>query len=578
MIKRNSFSVKLGLLLFGVIFLPVLIISLFTYRRLSASITANSQALNESNLQSIAHNIEQYFQVYQELTDRLIISSTIRGIAASSAGDRYLRLMNDRAFAQEIKSLTINDYDLEYVYLFTSAGEEYYYGYNPENLNLEPVRQACTDLLPLQSSWSSQVSFNKIFLDRGTGLQCKVLVCRPLLDYQNGRDLGLLVLQLSPEILRDLLGYTEDITFVLDGSGMILYDSVGEYCGQNVDNLTDSEGQPFFDNRNFARTGIDLRFGWQIIQLKDYRSIMSKIYTAVLPLFAVSVLCVVLFIVIAIILSRWLTAPIQTLQAAMKKVETGDITQHVEIHTNDEFQNLGNSYNHMLDQLNHFIRKAYDEELQHVNAEYRALQSQINPHFLYNSLESINSLAQIHHQPEISRMICCLADIFRYTTRQTDHLVPLRQELQHVKNYVTLQSIPYESAVQAVYQVPEDLLEFPVPKMILQPVVENCFNHAADSTISTFTILIRAQATDRGMELCVEDNGAGIPTEKLRELNAQLSTAPAHRPDSGSIGLINVCQRLRLIFQAGSGVEIQSCEGAGTTVVLKMYSIRRKEG
>lgn len=579
MIQRKSFSAKLGFLLFCVIVLPVLIITIFTYHRLSASIQASSQALNESNLQSMAHSMEQYFQSYEELTDKILISRSIRAIAASADDDRYAQLMNDRAFSEEIKAFTLNDYDLECVYLFTVSGGEYYEGYNLENLNLEQVREKCRLSLTEQPVYSSQVSYDAIFVRHENTTQCKILLLRPLLNYQNGRYLGVIALQMAPNVLPDLLGYAEDITFLLSASGQILYDSTGLHCEQSFPALTQSEAPRLYDSGDYAQTGISLPSGWQIVQLKEYRSVTDRVYTAVLPLFAVSILCVFLFLVIAIELSRWLTAPIQTLQAAMRKVETGDMTQHVQIHTHDELEDLGNAYNHMLDQLNHYIRKAYDEELQHVKAEYRALQSQINPHFLYNSLESINSLAQIHHQPQISQMICCLADVFRYTTKQTDHLVPLYQELQHVKNYITLQSIPYASGAQAVYRIPETLQNFAVPKMILQPVVENCFNHAADGSAQPFTITLSAEEVPEGLVLRVQDNGGGIPAARLQELTAQLENARSDRPDSSCVGLINVCQRLRFIFQPGSGVELYSREGAGTTVLLKMYRrAQKKEG
>ena len=167
-------------------------------------------------------------------------------------------------------------------------------------------------------------------------------------------------------------------------------------------------------------------------------------------------------------------------------------------------------------------------------------------------------------------MVCCLADMFRYTTQQTEKLIPLRQEIQHVKNYYQLQSISCDNKVSLQYKIPDRLLDVPVPKLIIQPIIENCFNHGFDYSDKNLEIRLSIEEIDNTLLIRAEDNGKGISPDILAEIQEKLEHSGEYCSQSSSIGLINISQRLKMIYQPGSGVEISSTLHKGTVVLLKL--------
>ena len=205
-----------------------------------------------------------------------------------------------------------------------------------------------------------------------------------------------------------------------------------------------------------------------------------------------------------------------------------------------------------------------------IDAEYRALQSQINPHFLYNTLETINSLAQINNQSEISQMICSLADMFRYSTHQSAKLVTVQEELTYLHNYMYIQSFGYEDKIHITYDIPDNILNLRIPKVILQPLVENCLHHAFEACAARYNISVRGHLINDILEFTVTDDGIGMTKEQLEIVQKKLSAAQDSQPDKGSIGLTNIHRRLQFLFGADSGLSVTSAPGWGTQILMKI--------
>lgn len=574
--KRN-FTYKLSLLFILVICLPMTVLSFFTVTSMRKVMNNNSQQLNKSNLESMANNLNVYFDKYKQLTDALFISSPIQSVAKANPQTRMEKLITDREYQQEITTLTINSFDLEGTYLFAKNGNEYF---SHRNYNIDSIREACRKYMS-----SENVSNRSYMYVSGAWLQSqskgqsqyKVLLMRPLYDFTTREFIGVIVLEFVPTIFQTLLGYTNDITFVTDKENHILFDSTSQKILEgspplNLEKNSGIAGTVNYNNKQYSETRISTKYGWNIVQLIDYSQNNYLLLKPLLPIIWVAIFSVAVFVVIAITMAKRLVAPIKTLQLAMKNVEQGDMMHHVHIHTKDELEELGNSYNDMLDKLNLFIDKAYHEEIQHLDAEYRALQSQINPHFLYNALETISCLAQTSEQPQISKMVCSLADMFRYTTRQKDRFVPVTSELDYLKDYFLLQSAGYEEKVQSIFDIDPDILNRKMPKMILQPIVENCFNYALGKSGSTLIITVTGKESDHGIYFRISDNGVGISVTDLEKLHIRLNNKEQDTsPDYDSIGLSNINNRLKMACGEKSGIEICSELSKGTVVVVYIY-------
>ncbi|KUP21971.1 histidine kinase [Paenibacillus sp. DMB5] len=218
--------------------------------------------------------------------------------------------------------------------------------------------------------------------------------------------------------------------------------------------------------------------------------------------------------------------------------------------------------------INDLIVKEYKLELANKTNQLKALQAQVNPHFLYNALQSIASLSLRYNAPKVYDLIYSLGSMMRYSMNTERTQVPLRDELEHVQNYVILQTERFgEENLRLDIETDEAVLEVIVPKMILQPIVENIFKHGFADGIREAVITISCTLDKQGrLILAVKDNGKGIPEARLAEIAAGLAHSGGNEHEA--IGLSNVLARLRLQMSSGAELQLRSEEGHGVTVTL----------
>lgn len=294
-----------------------------------------------------------------------------------------------------------------------------------------------------------------------------------------------------------------------------------------------------------------------------------------------AVLAIALMVVILIswILSRNLTRPIITLSGMMQQPEEfPDASELPYFNRGDEIGTLYTSYQKMLDDRNLYVKNEFENKLILLDSQMKSLESQINAHFLYNTLESINSIATVEKVPAISTMSLALGRMFRYSIKTESELVPLSQEIIHVKDYSTIQEIRFNHRYSLQTDIPKELEQITVLKLILQPLVENALYHGLQYCRSGDTIVLKARREGRSLLLSVEDNGVGIPPGKLEELKAQLQKSPeftelGQRREEG-IGVVNIHSRIRLYYGEPYGLNLddQPEKGARFTILLPVLS------
>jgi two-component system sensor histidine kinase YesM len=241
----------------------------------------------------------------------------------------------------------------------------------------------------------------------------------------------------------------------------------------------------------------------------------------------------------------------------------------------DEIGFLYECYNRMAGNINHLVNDVYKAELKSRDARYYALQSQINPHFLLNSLENIRMTAMMHGDNETSGMIYKLAKMMNYTIRQSNLVSTLAQEVDHCRNYLEFCVIRMGSGFNYTIACPDELAEQACPKFILQPIVENSIEHAFDSRAQKKKVTIAISSIDEEIQVEVADNGRGMDAESLEALRLLLKngledngTKAEYSPEEGhGIGLLNVHERLKIFFGSSCGIEIESSD-RGTIVKL----------
>lgn len=264
-----------------------------------------------------------------------------------------------------------------------------------------------------------------------------------------------------------------------------------------------------------------------------------------------------------------LTKPIEKLSNQMQIVQNGNfiIDQREEVASSrtDEISNLEKDFVIMVDKINNLIYENYTKQLLIKNAELTALRANINPHFLYNTLESINWLAKTNKQPEISQMVESLGRLLRNAISQRDHLAMLSEEISLLKDYITIQTMRFGSRLNFHLDIAEKWYKFCIPRLSLQPIVENSITYGLEKMADVCRISVTAREDGDNLLIIVEDNGPGIAAEDLERLRRW-----QYEPNGLGVGLKNIDDRLKIIYGEQYGLEIMSDYGVGTTVILKL--------
>ncbi|WP_405132351.1 sensor histidine kinase [Paenibacillus sp. FSL H8-0317] len=287
-------------------------------------------------------------------------------------------------------------------------------------------------------------------------------------------------------------------------------------------------------------------------------------------LVTLAIVIVLFAAVISIFLSHVITTPIKKLLRNIALVEKGQFEQVVPIGSRDEIGHLSIRFNRMSHELKRLVERMQQEEIEKAKAEMRALHDQIKPHFLYNTLGSVKWIASMQQADKIVEMTDALISMLRYATKSDGTLVTIREELDNIANYVTIQNVRYYGCIQMRYEVEDRLLNYRMPKMILQPIVENAIFHglAELEEDGIITIRIQSQLDEVVIEIC--DNGVGMDHQTMQNLLEEKSGA---RTGTNGIGLHNVQRRIQLHFGKPYGIQVESEMGEGTIFSILLPAI-----
>jgi len=284
----------------------------------------------------------------------------------------------------------------------------------------------------------------------------------------------------------------------------------------------------------------------------------------------IALFALIVVLIITIIISFKITAPIKVLIEKMKKAEQGIFETDFEIVGQDEIGMLGRHFKSMVLQINRLIDKEYKLQLENKSSQLKVLQSQINPHFLYNSFQSIGTLALKMNAVPVYTLLTSLSAMMRYSMDMREEMVPFSKEINHSQSYLALQKQRFEDELDVTLTIDPNTYEILVPKMILQPIIENCFKHGFSDNMEDAKITIRSYREDEYLVFIVQDNGKGISRERLERIRNRLYHNKGRKAgkEGESIGLKNIYDRLQLYYGGQAMLEIESIENNGFTVMI----------
>ena len=272
-------------------------------------------------------------------------------------------------------------------------------------------------------------------------------------------------------------------------------------------------------------------------------------------------------------ISRSITKRLKEMVNVISNIRDGDIDCRFPVVYHDEISIIGDEFNRMIDQIQKYHLNAAMNELRRKEAELNALQSSINPHFLYNSLDCIRASALVNQDMHVAYQIQILANMFRYTTGSNSlrgGMVTVDEEMKHVYDYLSMLSFRFEDRYNVEIHVDRAILPMRIPKLVLQPIVENSFHHGIRNLVTQGCVNICGYLDGEAIILSVEDNGVGIPPEKLEELQQLLQANPLSTKDMPYRALVNINDRIRITYGQEYGVSLESIPGKRTRTIIRL--------
>lgn len=308
---------------------------------------------------------------------------------------------------------------------------------------------------------------------------------------------------------------------------------------------------------------------WVYANALPFESIFQKVTFLRNVIITIFILLFFSVSIISMRIARNLTRPIEKLSARMKYVENGEF----ELEENDsadslrmdEIGHLHKDFEIMIRKINTLIKENYTKQIIIKDTQIKALQAQINPHFLYNTLESINWLAKVNKQQSISRMVESLGTLLRSAISNKESVIALSEELCLLESYITIQKIRFEERLDFQMDIGDSYKGCRIPKLTLQPIVENSIQYGLENMLDVCKISVKAIQSSEGLDVTIEDNGPGIEAEVLEKLKAG-----EVKPRGFGIGLKNIDDRIRLIFGDQYGILVESEAGRGTKVIIRI--------
>lgn len=408
-----------------------------------------------------------------------------------------------------------------------------------------------------------------------------ISLSREVQSYENGTFRGVILINLNmnkiTEICNSFQEKQENFICIINDKGELVYEQQNgreRFAFDEKENrqelntaLGKTKESCFrlnYRGEKYLVTRTDMKTtGWTLVSMVPYKSVMAE----TMAISGVMILAVAITLIVTLLLlNRILTGvvkPLKKLEKYMVQVNPDNMDQRMEILTDDEIGHLSMKFNQMMDRIRNLKEQVIEEQEDKRKYELQALQAQINPHFLYNTLDSIIWMAETNDS-NIVAMTEALAKLFRISLNKGNEEISLERELEHVKNYLIIQSMRYADKFTYEISAEPGVERCRTIKLILQPIVENCIYHGIKKKRGTGKITIRAYRREQNLIIEVSDDGCGMPEEICRKI---LSDEIESENISGSgIGVKNVNERIQLRFGKKYGLSYSSEEGVGTTV------------
>lgn len=579
---RKSFKTRLVIAFIFTSVIPILCINIASYYNTSKLVQQNVESMTKANLQQTKVSLDLWLDSYEDILFQVYTDDYIVELVDKiNAGEDMAN--NRKLLRKTLRGLFYTKDYVKSISVITDSGELVFY----DQLTASTTRTSWMDSI----SQSQEELYQKISSDNKTHLlspgeeviigsnSCYLFhIGHRIIDYRDvDKQCGIVLVSIDESLLNEICSSKTEsgLNFIVDAKGYVVSCPDSGMVGQPIHSEFAGEKEKQSAYRNFVRqTGIlgngklsvysvyDEKTGWSIIRVTNQAELIQALDTQQKFLACIMILSLlaVLFIMVSQV-SR-MTGSIKRVVEAMRKAGKGDLTVHVaQDHTRPtEIEIIAEEFNSTMDKLKVSMEKQK-------NAEIAALEAQINPHFLYNTLDAINWMAIDKEEYEISNTISALACILRYGIVNSNGIVTIREEIDWLKQYIFLQQTRLKNSFECCMNVEPELMDVPIHKLLLQPFIENAILHGFEGLERKHLLRVILFREEKYIRIQIEDNGRGIPEELVREMNQGIFRQTT---DKTHIGMENAITRIRMYYGECTDISVASELDKGTVVSIRI--------
>ncbi|HIX63508.1 MAG TPA: sensor histidine kinase [Candidatus Mediterraneibacter colneyensis] len=548
-VKNLKYRYKLTLLVIVAGLIPVLIIVFYMQNGMTNILHENEVDSLENTLEQSVEAIENQEMIYENLVDYISYSQDLRSILTTepeSDYEAYVEYANvadpllqmPQIYHKEIRGITLYSESIQVAHgntlmpLSEAEGESWYH--------------------EMDDNSSLQWSFRR-------GSAQEITACRRFYD-----DETTAVLVMTLDYQATLEPFSSQLR---DNTGGIILDEDGDvvYSGYSMDEgYTPAKPESveyIMQNYTYSAQEMD-GTGWSFYIYRPNEVITESVWVLIarnIPIFAV---CIILLAIVGYMFSRRMVSHLEQLTENMNQIHMGFRKVTVSSDADDEVGVLIRSFRRMMNQMNRLISEVYEAKIRLQNSEMKALQAQINPHFLYNSLSIINWKALEAGEDEISKVTLALSTYYRTSLNRGETMTTVESEVSNIRAYLRIQLIMHDNSFSVEEDIDLDVSGVEIPKLILQPLVENAIDHGLDMSEREDKLLYIGVAQEgENVVFTVRDNGVGMEQQKAEEILTY---------HSSGYGVRNVCERIQVLYGEGGTMEVKSSPGCGTEVKIRI--------
>lgn len=583
------------LMLLLISILPIFLIQFISYKISTSTIERQTKELIMANLKQSSNSVEEFYHAYDKIIlDMYTDSSYIDNLKYINVWDSKNYFTAKHQIEQKLENIVYVYPEILGIAIVGLNGDAAFY----DTVTLSGVASFCFDIKNIRTNKMFKDSLNvkhAIYSstikksDINYGNKNLFYIAHQLTDFNNYENgpVGSIILCIDESVLRNVysagMDFNSNLTFLVNQKGDIISFPIESYLGLNLYSGESKESikkatKKFFQNNNFMDSGrlevhiSSIKGGiFTLINVQNLTYALKDVQNISMIIILIGILAGMACIIISMAFAASTDKSVKKIIHAMGKADQGNYDVQISLEGKDEFARIAHHFNDMIIKIKESNQQEREAMIREKNAEIKLLEAQINPHFLYNTLDAINWVAVEHEEFHISKMLINLAAILRYSIQKCNEIVTIQEELEYLKRYIYLQQQRYNYSFQCMIHMDDTLKCCKTHKLLIQPLIENTIVHGFPGSTGHDEIDIEIkQQRSTYIEIQVRDNGKGMKPELTELFNSY-----DYKKDKieTSIGVRNVITRLKLYYGRSCNFNVDSSEQGTTVTIMIPYEI-----